>query len=201
MIQKISDPAEALIRYEECSTEHYPETGAEWKRHLEPILPLMQGRRNFIIISPQFKTKEGNFLPALTQGFITMPPVEDALAEEILERWCEEIGNSNPLLFYPYVFNIALAYAPYRLITILETNPRTWLEIIHMRGMAGQNSLVSDLTIKDMPDGGYAGVTNEIVYNHARKTFKQTRNKYLKSFEDAWINIQNSRKNTSNTQP
>ena len=201
MIQKISDPAETLIRYEECSTEHYPETGEEWKRHLEPILPLMQGRRNFIIISPQFKTKEGNILPALTQGFITMPPVEDDLAEEILEGWCEKIGNSNPLLFYPYVFNIALAYVPYRLITILETDPRTWLEIIHMRSMTGHNSLVNDLTIKDMPDGGYAGVTNEIVYNPTRKTFKKTTNKYLKAFEDAWINVQNSRKNTSNTQP
>ena len=201
MIQKISDPAEALIRYEECSTEHYPETGKEWKRHLEPILPLMQGRRNFIIISPQFKTKEGNVLPALTQGFITMPPVEDDLAEEILEGWCEKIGNSNPLLFYPYVFNIALAYVPYRLITILETDPRSWLEIIHMRSMAEKNSLVCDLTIKDKPDGGYAGITNEIVYIPTRKTFKQTTNKYLKAFEDAWINIQNTRKNTSNTQP
>lgn len=201
MIRKISDPTEALIRYEECSTEHYPETGEEWKRHLEPILPLMQGRRNFIIITPPFKTQDGHVIPAFTQGFITMPQVEDALAEEVLEEWCKQVGSSTSFLFCPYIFTPALANIPYHYITILETDPKTWLEIIHMRSMAGRDSLVSDLTIKDMPDGGYAGVTNEIVYNPARKTFKQTTNKYLKAFEDAWINIQNSRKNTSNTQP
>lgn len=191
MIRKITDPAEAFIQYAAYSTERYPATDRKWKRHIEPLLPLMQHRRNFIIISPQFKTKEGNVIPALVQGFITLPNVMDALAEENLEEWCKHIGSSDSFLFCPYVFTPALANVPYRFITILETDSGTWLEIIYMRALAGHQNLTCDLTVKGMPDGCYAGIVNEIVYDPARKTFRQTDNKYLKAFEEAWMQIQN----------
>lgn len=159
-----------------------------WKKELNPLFPLMRGRRCFIIFRPEYKTsnktidiEDGPF------SWVVLPELDRQMTETILRDWCVQMGEEERNIFFRIIAG-GFKETPFEKVKILELSPELFLPPFFSRAILGYFGLIPfniacDVTVKGIANGTYCGVTGEVEYDPVKKTFRATEKMYDEFFE------------------
>lgn len=189
MISKISSEDELYPNYPELARDIVKAKHKEWEHELEPLYPLMERHRFFVIFEPAYTyVFDGSRQDEKPFAWAVLPKVDDRLTGKIFESFCHRQGELIARRF-PGIGPGSFKDTPFANIKILELSPKLFLTNFFSRCILGYfnemlpTNTAFDISIKGMPGKEYLGVTGEVLYDPVTNNFKVTDRPYSEVFE------------------
>ena len=191
MITKINNRDDLYPNYPDLAMDIVKARYKEWEHELEPLYPLMNGHRFFLIFQPAYSLLYDNVrIDEKPFAWAVLPKVDDRLTEEIFRSFCTTMGQFIART-RPGVGFGNFKDTPYENVKILELTPELFLTNFFTRCILGYFgrlpvNIAFDITVKNMPGKEYLGVIGEVVYDPETKNFVNTNRPYGELFNEQY---------------